>query len=84
MATNTKLGSEIVIYQPDNKKSQVQVRLSGETVWLTQNQLIDLFETTKQNVSLHIKNIFKEGELKPSATVKEYLTVEWETEPFGN
>jgi len=45
-----------------------------ETVWLTQSQMSDLFHTTKQNVSLHINNAFKEGELEPNSVVKEYLT----------
>lgn len=70
---------EIVIYQ-DNKKSefQLEVRVDNETVWLSQNQMAELFESTKQNISLHINNIFKEGELTHDATVKEYLTVQKE------
>jgi hypothetical protein len=49
--------------------------LDGETVWLTQAQMAKLFQTTKQNISLHTNNAFKEGELDPDSTVKEYLTV---------
>ncbi|HOH65607.1 MAG: virulence RhuM family protein [Sedimentisphaerales bacterium] len=52
--------------------------LEGETVWLTQNLLAELYQTTKQNISLHIQNIYKEGELVPEATVKKYLTVRQE------
>jgi hypothetical protein len=54
------------------------VRLQDETVWLTQAQMAELFQTTKQNVSLHIKNIFEEGELELKATVKDSLTVQKE------
>ena len=68
---------EIILYQPD-ENVQLEVRLEEETVWLTQQQMTLLFETTKQNVSLHINNIFKEEELSPISTVKEYLTVHQE------
>lgn len=68
---------EIILYQP-NENVQLEVRLEEETVWLTQQQMTMLFETTKQNVSLHINNIFKEEELSPISTVKEYLTVQQE------
>ena len=68
---------EIILYQP-NENVQLEVRLEEETVWLTQQQMTMLFETTKQNVSLHINNIFKEKELSPISTVKEYLTVQQE------
>ena len=67
--------NEIVLYQPD-EQVKLEVRTDGDTVWLTQQQMTILFETTKQNVSLHIGNIFKEGELQPDSTVKEYLTVQ--------
>ena len=67
--------NEIVLYQPDNT-IQLEVRLQDETVWLSQQQMVALFESTKQNVSLHINNIYKEGELQKAATVKEYLTVQ--------
>jgi len=70
--------SELVFYQGEDGKSRIQVRLEGGTVWLTQVLLAELFQTTKQNISLHIKNIFEEGELDPSRTVKQYLTVQAE------
>ena len=66
---------EIILYQPDNT-TRLEVRIEYETVWLTQAQMVELFQTTKQNVSLHINNVFKEGELEPFATVKDYLTVQ--------
>ena len=53
---------EIVLYQPDDSV-RLEVRLQDETVWLTQQQMAELFRTTKQNVSLHINNSFREGEL---------------------
>ena len=66
---------EIVLYKP-NEQFQLEVRLQDETVWLTQQQMVALFDSTKQNISLHISNIYKEGELQKEATVKEYLTVQ--------
>lgn len=65
---------EIVIYQSDDGTASLEVRLEEETVWLTQAQLVEFFQKTKQNISLHIRNIFKEGELRERAVVKEYLT----------
>mgnify|MGYP000948068614 FL=1 len=69
---------EIVLYQPEDTSIQIEVRIEEDTVWLTQSQLVELFNSTKQNISLHINNIFKEGELERDSTVKEYLTVQTE------
>jgi hypothetical protein len=66
--------SQIILYTTEDQKSRIEVRLEGETVWLTQAQMADLFQTTKQNISLHIKNIFTERELQEDSVVKEYLT----------
>ena len=66
--------SEIVLYQTEDGQTKIDVRLEDETVWLNQKQMVELFQTTKQNVSLHIRNIFKEGELKENSVVKDYLT----------
>jgi len=74
---NNKTG-EIVIYQTEGGETKIEVRLEGETLWLSQAGLAELYQTTKQNVSLHIANIYEEGELTPGATVKEYLTVQTE------
>ena len=74
------LNNQIIIYQTEDGQTQVDVRLENETVWLTQAQMVELFQTTKQNVSLHVGNVFKEGELEQEATVKEYLTVQKEGE----
>ena len=70
--------NEIILYQSDSLSSHIEVRIEDETVWLTQIQMADLFKASKQNISLHINNIFKEGELDEFSTVKEYLTVQLE------
>ena len=65
---------EIIIYEALDNQIEVQVQFDGETMWLTQSQLCELFEQTKQNISLHINNCFKEGELDADSVVKESLT----------
>ena len=65
--------NEIILYQPDSTV-KLEVRLENETVWLTQQQMTELFQTSKQNISLHVNNIFKEGELESNSVVKESLT----------
>jgi hypothetical protein len=70
--------SEIIIYRTPDGKTKIDVTLEDGMVWLSQAQMVDLYQTTKQNISLHINNIFKEGELESLATVKEYLTVQSE------
>jgi hypothetical protein len=66
-------GGELILYTLDDGSAAIQLRAEGGTVWLTQLEMATLFDTSKQNVSLHIKNILAEGELSP-AVVKEYLT----------
>ncbi len=79
MSLNTKMQqNEIIIYQPDNQSVHLEVRIEDETVWLSQAQMVELFQATKQNISLHINNVFNEGELNTDSTVKEYLTVQTE------
>ena len=70
--------SQIIIYKTEDGQIKIDVRFYNETVWLTQNALAELFQTTKQNISQHIQNIFAEGELSPSSTVKNFLTVQKE------
>ena len=70
--------SQFLIYISENGNTKIDVRFENETVWLTQIQIADLFQTTKQNISLHINNIFKEEELEENSTVKDYLTVQQE------
>ena len=66
--------NEIVVYQPEGGEFHIEVRVENESVWLTQAQMAELFHATKQNISLHIANIYKEGELDRNSVVKEYLT----------
>jgi len=70
--------NEIIIYQSLDGNTKIDVRVENETVWLTQAQMVELFQSTKQNVSLHINNIYEEGELEEDSTVKDYLTVQKE------
>lgn len=72
------INGNIIIYQTDNGLTKIDVRVENETVWLSQQQMAGLYDTTKQNISLHIKNIFDEGELDENSTVKEFLTVQKE------
>jgi death-on-curing family protein len=66
--------NEIIIYQSKDKKTQIEVKFEHDTVWLTQQQMAELFGQTKQNISLHINNCFKEKELRSISVVKESLT----------
>jgi hypothetical protein len=70
--------NEIILYQAGELPEHIEVRLEDETVWLTQAQMAILFGQTKQNISLHINNCFKERELEKNATVKDSLTVQIE------
>ena len=70
----TNATGEFLFYQSDDNQSRIEVRLHDETVWLSQSSMAELFQTTKQNISLHLKNIFKEGELNEGSVVKDYLT----------
>ncbi len=65
-------GSQIVLYQPD-ESIRLEVKLEQETVWLTQSQMTELFHTTRNNITMHIRNIFKEGELEEKAVCKDFL-----------
>ena len=70
--------SEIIMYQTADGLTKIDVAVEDETVWLAQAQMAELFQTSKQNISLHINNAYEEGELEELATVKEYLTVQTE------
>lgn len=70
--------SELILYTSEDGQTQLHLRAESDSVWLTQLETAELFQTTKQNVSLHAKNIFEDGELMPEATVKESLTVRTE------
>ena len=77
METEIQKKGEVILYHP-SETIKLEVRLENETVWLTQAQMSELFNVSKQNISLHVNNVFKEKELLPSATVKESLTVQKE------
>jgi hypothetical protein len=70
--------SDLILYTTEDGKTQIDLRLQDGTVWLTQLQIAELFQATKQNISLHLINIFEDGELNQEATVKESLTVQTE------
>ena len=66
--------NQIIMYQTEDGLTKIDVTLENETVWLNQLQMAELFQTTKQNISYHINNIFKEGELNVDSVVKDFLT----------
>ena len=70
--------TDIIIYQTEDGKTKIEVTLADETVWLTQAQLVELFQSSKANISEHIKHIFEEGELDETATVRKFRTVQKE------
>ncbi|MFC7336129.1 virulence RhuM family protein [Haloferula chungangensis] len=70
--------SELILYQTEDGRTRIQCRLENETLWLTQAQIAELFQTTPQNVTQHLKAIFAEGELTEEATCKDYLQVRLE------
>jgi len=69
---------EIIIYQSEEGKTKIEVRFENDNVWLTQKMMAELFQTTPQNITLHLKNIFEEGELHEDATCKDFLQVQTE------
>lgn len=69
---------QIIIYTTEDGLTKVDLQLKDGTAWLSQSEIAELFQTTKQNISLHIENILKDGELEQEATVKDYLTVQKE------
>ena len=69
---------EIEIYKSKDGQTQVEVNFEEETVWLTQKQMAQLFQTTPQNITLHLKKVYKEKEIQEKATCKEYLKVQKE------
>jgi hypothetical protein len=75
---NKAQSGEIIIYQSEEGKTKIEVRLEDDNVWLTQKMMAELFQTTPQNITLHLKNIFEEGELQEDATCKDFLQVQTE------
>lgn len=78
MMNGNNLNSEMVVYVGDDGKPQIQARLQDENMWLTQVQLAQVLQTTRQNIGQHIKNIYEEKELDPSATIKKFFIVQTE------
>jgi len=70
--------SDLILYTSEDGQTRMNLRVDGQTIWLTQAEIAELFQTTKQNVSLHAQNIFEDEELRQEATVKESLTVQTE------
>ncbi len=66
--------SEIVIYQTDDGQTKIDVRMENESVWLTQGQMVELFQSSKPNISEHIQHIFEDGELTEDAVVRKFRT----------
>jgi hypothetical protein len=69
---------ELIVYQSPDGEIKLDVRLQDETVWLTQAMMAELFQTTPQNITLHLKSIYEEGELVEAATCKDFLQVQRE------
>ena len=67
--------SELILYQTEDGKTKIEVRLQGETVWLTLNQIAELFQVDKSGISRHLKNIYQTGELRTEATIANFATV---------
>jgi len=75
---NVPIKSNLILYQTEDGKTRIEVRLQDETVWLSQKLMAELFQTTPQNITIHLKNIFNEGELDEMATCKDFLQVQIE------
>ena len=69
---------QFLVYRTEDGRLKLDVRFEGETVWLTQNHMVELFQTTQQNISLHLQNIYEECELQREATHQEFLSVRQE------
>ena len=76
--TDDKREQQVLIYKDDNQRVRVEAHFEDENVWLTQRQIVALFQTAKSTVSEHIKNIYTEAELLPEATVRKIRTVQKE------
>ena len=70
--------NQIIIYQSEDGKTRIEVKFTGDTVWLSQQQMADLYQTTRPNIVQHIRNIYADGELDESATCKIFLQVRQE------
>ena len=75
MQSQENLDNQIVIYQTADGQTQIDVKMQDETVWLTQETMAQLFDTTVPNINMHIKNIYEDEELDKNRTIKDFLTV---------
>lgn len=75
MTNEQDSNNHLIIYQDDKEQVNVNVRFADEDVWLTQGQLAEIYDTTQQNIALHIKNIYADNELTDEATQEKYLLV---------
>jgi hypothetical protein len=73
------MAGELLIYSTEDGRSRVECRFDGETIWLTQALMAELFQTTPQNITLHLKNIYADGELNPNSTIREFRIVQIES-----
>lgn len=78
MSKESKPNSEIILYQTEDGKTKIEVRLENDTVWLTQAQISELFQKAKSTVSEHLKKIFEEGELDENLVVRNFRTAQIE------
>jgi hypothetical protein len=76
MTEEVNQSSNIIIYQAEDGSTRIEVKMEQETVWLTQAQLVELYQTSKANVSEHIKHIFEDGELEEDSVVRKFRTTE--------
>jgi hypothetical protein len=68
--------NDLILFTTEDGRRQIKLRAQAQTVWLTQLEMAEIFDATKQNISLNLKNVFKDGALDPAATVTESLTVQ--------
>ena len=78
MAVSIEHNGKILIYQNEKGDTKIDVYFEDETVWMTQKSIAELYQTTPQNITLHIKNIYQDGELEEKSTCKNYLQVQKE------
>ena len=83
MVVNNCNNGEILIYQSENGISKIEVKIVDETVWLTQAQLCELYQTSKANISEHIKHIFEEGELEQDLVVRDFRTTGYDGKNYN-
>ena len=74
MNPNLKNSGDVIIYQSEDGATKINVNLQDETVWLSQQQLVELYHASKSNISEHIKHIFEEGELQESSVIRKFRT----------